>query len=119
MDDYIKDIEPIPLSRARRKEQDAKCTLEELRLLQGLAGKLNYVGHGILPPAALVASQLQQKVGDLRVKHLCMGNNALRLVKKLKPSLYYIAPPTGFTSAPSTATLVAFSDASTGTTSYG
>ena len=33
MQEYMDTIQPIPLDRARRKNQDAKCTLEEFKVL--------------------------------------------------------------------------------------
>ena len=47
MQKYIDTIQPIPLDRARRKNQEEKCTLGELKMLQALAGELNWLGHGI------------------------------------------------------------------------
>ena len=97
MREFMDTIEGLPISRARRKQQDEKATLDELRALQALAGKLKYLGHGILPQASLVASKLQ--------------------LKRLDPSLIYKAPSQP--GLPGLTHLLTFSDASTGTSSYG
>ena len=119
MDDYIEEIEPIALTRSRRKLKESSCNFEELRLLQKLAGKLNYLGHGILPPAWLFASRLQQFVGNLKVSHLFIANNALRSLKRLSPSLCYHSPANKLDLCDSNVSVFAFSDASTGNTPYG
>ena len=117
MREFLDTIDKLELSRSRRKEQDKPATLAELRSLQALAGKLNYLGHGILPQASLVASKIQQFVGDLRVHHLSQANAALFQIKRLEPTLLYRAPSRpGFSKK---AYLLSFSDASTGTGSYG
>lgn len=90
----------------------------ELQLLQALVGKLKYIGHGILPPAELLASRLQYYVGELRVSHLTIANNELKSIQKLMPSLFYNAPAVKFDSDTSHAFLIAFSEASTGSNYY-
>ena len=57
MKEFLETITKMPITRSRRKEQDAPATTSELRELQALAGKLNYLGYGVLPQAALVASK--------------------------------------------------------------
>ena len=118
MQEFFDTIDSLPISRARRKQQNERATHVELRSLQALAGKLNYLGHGILPQASLVASKMQQFVADLRVSHLCQANTALSQLRRLRPSLLYKSsrsrpglPPHSF--------LLTFSDASTGNSSYG
>ena len=119
MDDYIEEIEPIALTRSRRKLQEASCNFEELRIIQKIAGPLNYLGHGILPPAWLFASRLQQFVGNLKVSHLFIANNALRSLKRLSPSLCYQSTANKLDLCDSNVSVFAFSDASTGNTPYG
>ena len=74
MSEYFGSIQSIALSRQRRKQSDEACTAEEKTSLLELAGKLNFLGHGVLPSAALVASKMQQDIGNLRVKHLAQAN---------------------------------------------
>jgi len=118
MKEFADKIEPIDLSRARRKQPDERCTASELTALQSLAGKLNYLGHGVLPPASLAASKMQQNVGDLRVHHLQQANASLHHIKKLDPSLTYqaLSSPLDVDNL-SSSYLLSFSDASTGQTS--
>ena len=61
MKEFMDTIQKLPLSRERRKEKDSSCTDAEKTSFLGLTGKLNYLGHGTLPPAAFAASHLQQK----------------------------------------------------------
>ena len=84
---YFDSILPIPHTRSRRKMANDNCTPLELNHIRSLAEQLNFLGHGVLPPASLVASNLQQFTSDLRVDHLRQANSALHLLKKLNPSL--------------------------------
>ena len=93
MSEFMERIEFLPLTRTRRKQHKEKCTQEELTALQSLAGNLNFLGHGVLPQACLVASKMQQNVGNLRVKHLQQANTALHLLKRPPSSLRYRSPP--------------------------
>ena len=116
MRQFMDKIDKLEISRSRRKQQESPATLEELRSLQALAGKLNYLGHGVLPQASLVASKLQKFVGNLRVKHLWQANAALFQLKRLEPSLLYKRP---FRSFGDDSYLLTYSEASTGSSSYG
>ena len=60
MDEYLEKVQYIQLSRERRKESDFLCTDAEKKLLLQLTGKLNFLGQGVLPSAALIASKFQQ-----------------------------------------------------------
>ena len=53
--DYPAKCIPLQLSPTRRKESDLPATPEERTAYQSLAGTLNFFGHGVLPPACLVA----------------------------------------------------------------
>ena len=115
MEEYFEKVEYIQMSRQRKKERDASCTDSEKNVLLQLTGKLNFLGQGALPSAALVASKLQQNISDLKVKHLAEANAALHQLRKLKPVMHYRAP-----SNPNwKAYYLAFSDAATGLSPYG
>lgn len=118
MTEYMSKINPIPLSRQRRKQQMEKCTSEERTKYLGLAGQLNWLGHGVLPQASFVASRIQQYTGDLRVKHISEANQMLFALKKLNPTITYKAPGNTEEIIGNT-TILTFSDASQGTTTYG
>ena len=116
--EFFDTIDSLPISRARRKQQNEPATPVELRSLQALAGKLNYLGHGILPQTSLVASKMQQFVADLRVSHLYQANTALSQLRRLCLSLLYKSRRSHPGLLPHSF-LLTFSDASTGTSSYG
>lgn len=65
------------LDRKKWKGQDVKCSLDEVKKLQILAGKLNWSGHSEIGAAIYVPSSLQQWTSDLRVRHLTEANSAL------------------------------------------
>lgn len=119
MEEFFRTVQPIQLSKARCKQHDDVCTAQELKELQSLAGKLNFLGHGVLPPAALVASLMQQNVGNLRVHHLKEANAALHHLKSLTPQLHFRAPPVPMLNRGMKGlSLLSFSDASTEISSY-
>lgn len=116
MSEYLEKIQPLEITRSRRKEFDPSCTPEELTAYLGLAGSLNFLGHGILPQAAFAASYLQQAVGSLKVSDIVNANKVLQEIKCLTPSMKFQAPKTLDDVNPS---YLSFSDASHGSTSYG
>ena len=118
MQEFMETISPIPLSKTRCKEHEGKCTTQELMGFLSLAGKLNYIGHGVLPPSSLFSSKLQECIGDLRVFHLKEANVALVQVKRLCPTLEFKSIENSFEALKS-AHLLSFSDTSTGASSYG
>ena len=118
MSEYMSKINPIQVSRQRRKQQMEKCTSEERTQYLGLAGQLNWLGHGALPQASFVASRIQQYTGDLRVKHISEANQMRFALKKLKPTLTYKSPR--YTEETlKNSSILTFSDASQGSTTYG
>ena len=107
MSDYLGKINPITLTRERRKQRELAVTQAELREHQRLAGVLIFLGNGALPQAAYTASHMQQKVGNLKVGHLNDANKALRELQKLTPKLLYLRPTSKITHA----CVLTFSDA--------
>ena len=114
MEEYLSTIKPIELSRQRRKQQHDLCTTQETTDFLALTGSLNFLGHGVLPPACFIASHLQQCMGKLTVSHLCTANKCLHEMRSLTPALLYVKPQS--ITNPS---YLGFSDASQGKTSYG
>lgn len=62
MREYMDKILLIDVPALRRERPKKLCTTEEIKLYQGLAGSLNFLGHGILPQACFVASPMQQSI---------------------------------------------------------
>ncbi len=61
MEEYMGTISKLDISRKRSKQHDHFATTEEITDFLGLAGKLNFLGHGCLPTAAFAASHLSKK----------------------------------------------------------
>jgi len=114
MHEYLEKIEPLQISRDRRKQQGSRCTPGELTGYLGLAGSLNFLGHGILPQASFAASHLQQSIGRRTVVDLVTANKVLQEIKALKPVLTFRAPQQHHDPS-----YLCFSDASKGSSSYG
>ena len=77
------------ISKERKRQQDDQFRAEELKSYQASAGRLNYLGHAVLPEACFVASFLQQHVRNLRVKNLMAANESLHLVRGFYPRLLF------------------------------
>lgn len=106
--DYFDRIDPITISRERRKMQDEKCDGSEREELRRVAGQLNWAGRAAFPCASYAGSHSQQRIGDGRVKHLCEANSMLNELSKLDPYIRYKSPKNEITNA----SVVVFSDAS-------
>ena len=92
MEAYMERAEPIPLERDRRKNQESPLTPEELKQYRGLAGVLNWAGRAAIPVGCYAASDMQQKLGLVRVKHICSANGMLAEIQKLNPVVLYKHP---------------------------
>lgn len=115
MHEYLDKIQPLEVPRTCRKQWTSPCSSDEFTRYLGLAGSLNFLGHGILPQASFAASYLQKRVGRLSVSHLVDANKVLNEIKSLDPSFRYLAPPTpAFEPC-----YLVFSDASQVSSSYG
>ena len=120
MSEFMETIVFLLRTRKRRNQHEEKCPQEELTALQSLAGKLNFLGHGALPQACLVAREMQQNVRILRVKHIQQANAVLHLLKRLPCALQYRSSPSLFDcSDMGDLSLLSFAEASTGHSSYG
>eukprot|EP00177_Eucheuma_denticulatum_P007832 GFKZ01014258.1.p1 GENE.GFKZ01014258.1~~GFKZ01014258.1.p1 ORF type:complete len:1202 (-),score=97.36 GFKZ01014258.1:1881-5486(-) len=89
MSKYWKRVKPLEISRSRRRMRDAIANAKETLMYRSLAGTLLYLGGGSLPQASLVVSLMQQKLGNLRVKHLVEANEMVSELRRLKPILTY------------------------------
>lgn len=114
MEEFMETIKPLDISRLRRKQNNDKASSDEITSFLSVTGKLNFLGHGVLPVAGFVASYYQQRVSQLTVADLRELNSALTEVQNLHPILLFPVPPLSFK-----AKYLAFSDASQGRYSYG
>ena len=118
--EFMETIQYLPLTWTRRKQHEEKCTKVKLTALQSLARKLNFLGHGVLPQACLVASKMHQNVGSLRVKHFQQANTALYLLKRIPCALQYRLPLSTLKSDDmEDLSPLSLAGASTGRSSYG
>ena len=51
MKEYMGTIQPLVVTRERRKQFESPCTAAGFTAYQGLAGSLNFLGHGVFPQA--------------------------------------------------------------------
>ena len=76
--DYISKIDPIDVSKARRKDEEATIDENELQQLRGLCGSLQYAAVRSRPDLAAKVAFLQKRISQARVRDLLEGNRVLR-----------------------------------------
>ena len=106
MEEFKRSINPLNITRERRKQAEQHTTAAEKTDFLSLAGKMNWLGHTAAPQYAFAASYLQQHTDDLRVRHLAMANGLLRELKHVVPIIVFGRP-----SGPTLAKLNVFADA--------
>ena len=114
MQEYVDSINPLLVTRERRRQSSHRFTLQERTAYQVLAGSLNFLGHRILSQAAFATSHLQQSVGRLKASNLVVSNQLLSELQTLAPTLTFKSPK-----SLEQPCYLAFSDASQGKSSYG
>jgi Reverse transcriptase (RNA-dependent DNA polymerase) len=95
MKQKLQAIEPVPLSRARRKQFAAPTMPDETRLFRRLAGQISYVGLATVPPASFVSSWMQQQLTDLRVSHVVESTRLLKDLQSLPGHIRYMPYASG------------------------
>ncbi len=108
MEAYMARVKPIPLDRDRRKQQNDSLTANELTQYRALAGVFNWAGRAAVPTGCYAASDMQQKLSQTKVKHICSANGMLAEMLKLKPVVAYKHPKRKIVRA----FIASFSDAS-------
>lgn len=115
MKEYLTTSKPLAVTLEQRKQFDAPCTRAELTAYSGLAGSLNFLGHGGLPQDSFLARFLQQAVGSLKVPNLLAADKLLQEIGKVEADRTFRSLKT-LDASPSYLT---FSDASQGSTPCG
>lgn len=92
MSQYLESIEPALITLgALRKSNGATDT--EIHDFRRLAGKLVLLGSGALPQAAFFGCHFQQRVPNLKMKHVLDANRDLKQLKKFNASITFKKPP--------------------------
>lgn len=110
MQEYLDRLEPIYLSRNRRKDLYADATKREIGEYRSLDGTLTYLGTSVLPQASLETSLIEQRINRLKVAHVVDENSMLRDVVNLNPVLHFPKAPKG----KGAAVIISFSDTTHG-----
>ena len=74
---------PISIDRERRKSQDIPCTPEELTKYRSLEGMLDLAGRAAITVACFIEIEMQLKLSNARVEHLCSASGMLAKIQKL------------------------------------
>lgn len=88
---FLDKLEPIPITKQRRKEVHEKATKEETEMFRSMAGAILWIGSAVMPQAACIASFMQQKVTRLVVQDLIDANARLNELRDIKAWIKYIA----------------------------
>lgn len=83
MKELVQSIAQIHLIKEHRKEQLSKCSASEPNNFFNLTGKLNWLGHGMLPQAAFAESQLKRCINNLTFYHIVTAKKLLLEIKSL------------------------------------
>ena len=89
MEGYLNSLSAIKLTRERRRQQHEKANAAEIKVYQEKAGQFCWLGMGAYPMGYFYGSYLQQRLGDLRVRHLCLANGVIAEAKKFSATLVY------------------------------
>lgn len=117
---FMRTTDHITFSRDGRKEWEKHCSASETKSVQSWEGRIKHLRHRILPQAAKVTIAFQQIVPNMRVTRMAQANQRLRQVLKLNAKSKFIAPfQQLWTKDLEHFSLIVFSDASTGRSSYG
>lgn len=108
-DDKLNAIEAYPLSRVRRKNADDKLNAVELSSFKSVNSSISWIGTTASLFCSFYSSHLQQKLPDVRVRHLTEQATILHLLKRLGSLTVY---PTVKPGSSDDLHLVAFADAS-------
>lgn len=80
MPGHINRASSVHVPRSHRNDPLAKADGREKSEYSSIAGVLVFLGQAVLPQAAMVASKIQQKLGDLRVFHLLNANKKISVL---------------------------------------
>lgn len=118
MFDYLrKNVQHIAINKEQKSKPEDFCSPEFHGHVRKFAGSLNYLGQAVLPQASFVASWAQQQLGRHKHKHIIQMNKQFAELQKLSPIIRFKIHAER--ELATCASIVAFSDASHGASSYG
>ena len=79
--EYVQEIQPLNISRERRRDFKAEVTEEERTLLRGINGSLSYAGIHSRPELCAKIGRLQTEVNKATVGTLMAANKVLHEAK--------------------------------------
>lgn len=94
-DEKLKKLEPYPISPVRRKNADDKLNSIDFSSYKSLNSLVSWIGTTASILCAFYASFLQQKLPDVRVRHLSEQAAILQVLKRVGSLTSYPTVPTG------------------------
>ena len=91
-EDYAHKIDPIDISKERRKDSSLQASEHEGTLLRGLCGSLQYASVNTRPDIAAKVSLLQKGIPKATVGTLMEGNKVLKEAKEFSKTAIFVRP---------------------------
>lgn len=82
MEDYVKSMKPVNLSKGGRVDVNSQKAKIEIAYYQRLAGEMFWLGSGIFPQASYFGSIKQQRISHLKGGQNVEPNQTLKIFRK-------------------------------------
>ncbi len=92
-DDKTKDLFEYSISKLRRKQYEEPMNAIEKSAFMSMNSSLGWIGSSASPLFSFYSSYLQQKNGDLKVKHIIEQNNIIKKLRKYGSTISCPRPP--------------------------
>lgn len=89
MSNFLSNIKPISIDKARRKQSDEKAKKHEIYMYRSLAGSFLWIWSAVMPQSSCTASFMQQKVTRLLIRDLIDANARLKELRDLRAQIRY------------------------------
>lgn len=89
MEAYLKNISPIGMCRARRKQYNDMATTAVISQFRKLSGAIMLLGKATLLQTSLGGSIMQQKIGKLKVGSMIEIYKSLKELKYLHTNIKF------------------------------
>ena len=80
-DEFIDEIEYIPITPLQKAKKDEPLSSDDIRLLRGVLGKLNWIAGMTRPEISFSVSQLSSHIAHATVSDLITANKVVKFVK--------------------------------------
>lgn len=93
VDDKLSNVFEYSFLRQRRKQMEEQVNDLEKKSFMSVNSTLGWIGSACSPLCSYYSSYIQQKLPDIRVRHVVEQKNILRKLQKQGSTIYYARPP--------------------------